>query len=104
MTEFFTLQNIIIGGLVVVLLVFLYILRNLLIKVEKYEDVAEEQADYIVKISEIITKSQRHLKQLDERGVFQSDDEVGQFFTAMQNVQQQLDHFRVPQTYGKSEE
>jgi|TARA_R110000772_G_scaffold237224_5_gene349148 hypothetical protein len=104
MTEFLTLYNIIIGCLVVILIIFTYILSNLLIKVEKYEDVSLEQTDYIVKISEIITKSQRNLKSLDERGVFQSDDEVGQFFTAMQDVQKQLDHFRVPLTYGKSKE
>ena len=104
MQEIFTTYNVTIGGLVVILLVFLYILRNLLLKVENYEDVAEEQANYIVKISEIVTKSQKHLKTLDERGVFESDDEVGQFFKAMQDIQKELDTFRVPQNYGKTEE
>ena len=78
-----------------------YIIRNLLIKVEKYEDVTQDQVQYLQNISNIIGKSQKHLQNLDERGVFQSDDEVGEFFNQMKAVQEQLNDYMLPQNYGK---
>jgi len=42
--------QIIIGVLVVILCIFAYILRNLLIKVEKYEDVVQDQVQYLQNI------------------------------------------------------
>ena len=68
--------QIIIGVLVVILLIFIYILRNLLKKVEKYEDVVRDQVQYLQNISNAVGEGQKHLEKLDERGVFQSDDEV----------------------------
>ena len=95
--------QIIIGVLVVVLLVFVYILRNLLVKVEKYEDVVRDQVQYLQNISNILRESDQHLKTLDERGVFQSDDEVGEFFNQMQEVQKELNRYMLPENYGKEE-
>ena len=92
--------SIILGILVLVLL---FALRNLLIKVEKYEDVVQDQVSYLQNISKIITKSQKHLQNLDERGVFQSDDEVGFFFEQMKNVQEELNRYMLPENYGKEE-
>ena len=43
MTEFFTVTNIIISFLVAILVIFLYIIRNLMVKVEKYEDITSDQ-------------------------------------------------------------
>jgi predicted PurR-regulated permease PerM len=80
-----------------------YIIRNLLIKVEKYEDVTQDQVQYLQNISDIIGKSQKHLQNLDERGVFQSDDEVGEFFNQMKAVQDELDRYMLPENYGKEE-
>ena len=78
--------------------------RNLLIKVEKYEDVTLDQTKYLQNISNLILDSQKHLQSLDERGVFQSDDEVGYFFEQMKNVQKELDRYMLPENYGKKEE
>lgn len=78
--------------------------RNLLIKVEKYEDVTLDQTKYLQNISNLILDSQKHLKSLDERGVFQSDDEVGYFFEQLLNVQKELDRYMLPENYGKKEE
>ena len=78
--------------------------RNLLIKVEKYEDVTLDQTKYLQNISNLILDSQKHLKSLDERGVFQSDDEVGYFFEQLLNVQKELDRYVLPENYGKKEE
>ena len=95
--------QIILGVLVVVLLIFIYILRNLLVKVEKYEDVVQDQVQYLQNISNTLRKSDTHLKNLDERGVFQSDDEVGEFFNQMKEVQDELNRYMLPENYGKEE-
>ena len=78
-------------------------LRNLLIKVEKYEDVTVNQTSYLQNISNLITDSQKHLKSLDERGVFKSDDEVGYFFQQLKKVQEELNRYMLPENYGKKE-
>src|SRR6056300_119879 len=95
--------EIILGVLVVTLLIFIYILRNLLVKVEKYEDVVQDQVQYLQNISNTLRESDQHLKTLDERGVFQSDDEVGEFFKQMQEVQKELNRYMLPENYGKEE-
>ncbi len=78
-------------------------LRNLLVKVEKYEDVVQDQVQYLQNISKTITESQKHLQNLDERGVFQSDDEVGLFFESLKTIQSELDRYMLPENYGKKE-
>src|SRR5210317_1236700 len=96
--------QVIIGVLVAILLTFIYILRNLLKKVEKYEDVVQDQVQYLQNISNALGEGQKHLKNLDEKGVFQSDDEVGYFFEQMKTVQDELNRYMLPQNYGKKEE
>lgn len=103
MTELLTAYNITITILVGILLLFIYILRNLLIKVEKYEDVTVDQTAYLQRISDIIRDSQMHLRKLDEKGVFQSDDEVGYFFDKLKEIQKELDTYMLPENYGKEE-
>lgn len=99
-----TIFYIISGILVGVLVILSYIIRNLLMKVEKYEDVTINQTQYLQNISDLIGRSQKHLAKLDERGVFQSDDEVGYFFEQMKLVQKELDRYMLPENYGKKEE
>ena len=78
-------------------------LRNLLVKVERYEDVTVNQTSYLQNISNLITDSQKHLNSLDERGVFKSDDEVGYFFEQLKKVQEELNRYMLPENYGKKE-
>ena len=78
-------------------------IRNLMIKVERYEDITVDQAKYLQNISELIKDSQKHLKDLDEKGVFEGEDEVSYFFNQMMNVQKELDRYMLPQNYGKKE-
>ncbi len=99
--QYFTVTNIIIGVLVAILVIMFYILRNLLIKVEKYEDVTQDQVNYLQNISNAIGQGKQHLQKLDEKGVFQSDDEVGEFFNQMKYVQDELDKYMLPENYGK---
>lgn len=94
---------IIIGVLVGILILLAYIVRNLLIKNEKYEDVVRDQTQYLQNISKSISEGQKHLQNLDEKGVFQSDDEVGYFFEQMKYVQDELNRYMLPENYGKEE-
>ena len=79
-------------------------LRNLLIKVEKYEDITADQTKYLQNISNLIGESQNHLQSMDERGILQADDEIGYFFEQMKKVQEELDRYMLPENYGKKEE
>ena len=92
---------------IVVLSIFIVILliaiRNLLLKNEKYEDVVQDQVQYLQNISNALYEGQKHLQNLDERGVFQSDDEVGYFFEQMKYVQDELNRYMLPENYGKKE-
>ena len=93
-----------ISGILVGIIIFLsYIIRNLLLKNEKYEDITVDQTQYLQRISNSIRDSKKHLQKLDEKGVFQSDDEVGYFFEQMQNVQKELDRYMLPENYGEKE-
>jgi len=94
---------IIIGILVAISGTLVYIIRNLMVKVEKYEDVTVDQTQYLQNISNIIGESNKHLQNLDEKGVFQSDDEVGEFFNQMKAVQDELNRYMLPENYGKEE-
>ena len=91
MEEIFSIYNIISGILVGTLIIFIYILRNLLVKVEKYEDQVIKLQDTLSTIQNTLADSKKHLNQLDERGVFESDDEVGYFFEQLKTVQDELD-------------
>ena len=98
-----TTYYIIMGVLVALSGTLSYIIFNLLKKVEKYEDVVRDQVQYLQNISNAVGEGQKHLKNLDEKGVFQSDDEVGYFFEQMKYVQDELNRYMLPQNYGKKE-
>ena len=103
MTPFFTISNIIISMLVAILGISVYIINNLLRKVEKYEDVTTDQTGYLQRISDYIGDSKMHLSKLDAKGVFQSDDEVGYFFNKLKEIQSELDKYMLHENYGTEE-
>ena len=82
-------------------IILLFAVVNLMKKTEKYEDALLDQTKYLQNISNTIGKSQDHLRSLDDRGVFESDDEVGEFFRAIKEIQQELDTYMLPENYGK---
>ena len=90
---------------IIILSIFIVILgiaiRNLLLKNERYEDITVAQQDYLLRISELIKDSKMHLHKLDEKGVFQSDDEVGYFFEQMKKVQEELDRYTLQEDYAQ---
>jgi len=87
-------------GLMVVILG--YTTFNLLRKLEKQEDVINNQAEilasylsYLNKISDIIEFSDKKLKEVDHKESFKSDDEVGFFFEEIKQIQSTLNQFKV---------
>ena len=85
----------------VIILVCVYIIWNLNNKLTKAEDVIEEQIDYLRKVSLTIQESNLYVNQLDEKGHFRSDDEIGTFFNFMKEIQDLINSFRLPEDYGK---
>lgn len=84
---------IIILGLAVVILG--YTTFNLLKKNERQEDILTGYMTYLNKISEIIEMSDKKLKEVDARGHFQADDEVGFFFQSVKQIQEVLNNFKI---------
>ena len=68
---------------------------NLLRKNERQEDILLSYLEYLDKISRIIELSDIKLKQLDEKGFFKSDDEIGFFFENVKTIQDLLNDFKV---------
>ena len=59
---------------------------------------------YIPKVSNtVLIGGALELQSLDEKGVFQGDDEVGYFFEQMKEVQNELNTYMRPENYGKKE-
>ena len=72
-----------------------YATFNLLRKNEKQEDILAGYLNYLDKISRIIEVSDKRLKDIDSRGTFKSDDEVGFFFQAIKQLQDILNEFQL---------
>ena len=85
--------------LVIILLIMVVVLGystfNLLRKNEKQEDILAGYLSYLDKISRIIEVSDKRLKDIDARGTFKSDDEVGFFFQAIKQLQDILNEFQL---------
>ena len=63
-------------------------IRNLIKKNEAMED-------FINKQSEAIAACDTRLKQIDQKGVFYADDEIGWFFEEVKKIQEALNEFRM---------
>lgn len=68
---------------------------NLLKKQEKAEDILVSYMEYLDKISRTIEISDKMLKELDHKGSFKSDDEIGFFFDSVKGIQDILNDFKV---------
>ena len=83
----------IILGLMVVILGFTTF--NLLKKNEQQEDILAGYMEYLSKISGVIEFSDKKLKEVDHKGSFESDDEVGFFFQEIKQIQETLNAFKI---------
>ena len=74
--------------------IFGYTTFNLLRKNEKAEDIIVSQQVFINKVDEHVTFSEKRLEQIDEKGMFKSDDEIGWFFNEIKVLQKGLSQFK----------
>ena len=63
-----------------------YALKNLLNKNEKLEDFISRQSD-------AIQACDQRLNQIDSKGIFYADDEIGWFFKEIKKIQEALNEF-----------
>ena len=63
-------------------------IRNLIKKNETMEDFINKQSD-------AIAACDARLKQIDQKGVFYADDEIGWFFGEVKKIQEALNEFRM---------
>ena len=72
--------------LTVVIVTSIFIIRNLLIKNERLMDFIEKQSD-------AINECDKKLKEIDNKGMFYADDQIGWFFKEVQKIQEALNEF-----------
>ncbi len=65
-----------------------FVLRNMLQKNEFMED-------FIVRQDEAINSVSERLKQIDDQGIFESDDQIGWFWKEMMRIKEALDEFKL---------
>ena len=63
-----------------------FIIRNLIKKNERLED-------FITKQSDAITQCDQRLKEIDDKGTFYADDQIGWFFNEIKKIQEALNEF-----------
>jgi peptidoglycan hydrolase CwlO-like protein len=72
--------------LAVVITASFFVIRNLIVKNERLED-------FISKQSEAITACDKRLQEIDDKGIFYADDQIGWFFKEVQKIQDALNEF-----------
>lgn len=83
----------IIGFLLLLLSVAGFAIRNLLKKVERYEEDVLLKDEFISKFRSLVEEAHRKVKELDSLGAFESDDEVGHFFKNLKTLSIALDAY-----------
>ena len=77
------LVEILLGTFIVAVIIDVYIVWNLMKKIEQLED-------WVENYTEKIYRAYSEMKLLDDRGIFEADDEVGDVFSKLKNVTEQL--------------
>ena len=81
-----TLSIILIVALTIITTSSFFVIRNLIVKNERLED-------FISKQSDAIEACDQRLKQIDDKGIFYADDQIGFFFKEVQKIQEALNEF-----------
>lgn len=95
------ITTLIILGLMVVILGYTTV--NLFIKLEKLEDELDAHYTFFDGLLEDFKQASVELNKVDQRGSFESDDEVGFFFKYLKQVQQELEQILNIYPNGKEE-
>ena len=68
---------------------------NLMRKQEKSEDILLGYMEYLDKFSRIVEASNKKLKEVDNRNLFEKDEDVGVIFSSILKIQEILNEFTV---------
>jgi len=72
-----------------------YFIRNLMVQNEKLTRLVEERDIYINNLDAVIEDIDKRLKEVDMRGTFASDDEVGFFFNSLKKMSETLNVYKI---------
>ena len=89
------IYTIIISAFTVLVVILGYTTLNLLRKNEKQEDVLVGYMEYLDRLSRVIEASDQKLKEVDAKGIFEKDDEVGFIYEGIKKIQSILSEFNV---------
>ena len=84
---------ILINIIVIILGIIGYVIWNLLKKSEKLENIITVQEKYIIDFYDLVKQSEAKIKEIDANQTFQSDDEIGFFFTNIKTIQEALSDY-----------
>tara|TARA_Y100001963_G_scaffold146705_1_gene222019 strand:+ start:1985 stop:2290 length:306 start_codon:yes stop_codon:yes gene_type:complete len=79
--------------LFILVIVLGYTTWNTMKKVEAQEDLIQTYEEWVDDFSKAVAESSDKIKQIDHKGTFKSDDEVGYFFNYLKDLQNGLDSF-----------
>jgi len=75
--------------------VIFYIIWNLMRKNERLEDAIVKRDQYIDTMSTIMSESNRKIKEIDSKQIFESDDEIGWFFKGIKEIQELINEYNL---------
>lgn len=73
--------------------ILLYGVINLMRKNEKLEKIIDEQNEILSNLSQKIQNANISLEEIDNKGTFKSDDEVGWFFENLKDISNNLNNY-----------
>ena len=73
--------------------IIFYIIWNLMRKNERLEDTLNQRDQYIDTMSTIMSESNRKIKEIDSKQIFESDDEIGWFFKGIKEIQALINEY-----------
>jgi len=90
-----TISIILISILTMLVIVLGFTSYNLLKKYEAVEDVVNDYDTYITEFSNEVTSIEKRIKEIDAKGTFEGDDEIGWFFKQIKVIQNRLSKFKI---------
>ena len=76
----------------------IFVIYNLLDKFEQSEEYIENLESWVNRFAKSINGMQSRMSEIDKKGAFESDDEVGYFFKELKTIMEQLN------TLGKDDD
>ena len=76
----------------IIIFILLYVVWNLLRKVEKLEDSIEEQDEVLDSVENSVKRALARMKEVDRIGSFEADDESGFVFKEIQTALDKLNN------------